>query len=81
MSKHIYFASGVLRTLLHISFDVVRSAVRVESSPGYVIRLPPAVIGRVDVNLLGKFWLALLAILSHEKVNTTVINLVNNFMR
>jgi hypothetical protein len=34
MSRKMYFASAVLRTLFHINFDVVRSAVSVESSPG-----------------------------------------------
>jgi hypothetical protein len=34
MSKHIYFASGVLSTLFQCSFEVVMSAVRVVSSPG-----------------------------------------------
>ena len=34
MSRHIYFASGVLSTLFRCSFEVVMSAVRVVSSPG-----------------------------------------------
>ena len=40
----MYFAFGVLNTLFHRSLDVVKSAVLVYSSPGYVMRLPPAVI-------------------------------------
>ena len=34
MSRHIYFASGVLSTLFQCSFKVVMSAIRVVSSPG-----------------------------------------------
>ena len=44
MSRHIYFAFFVLNMLFHKSFDVVMSAVLVVNSPGYTIRLPPAVI-------------------------------------
>ena len=33
MSRHMYFAPSVLRTLFHISFDVVRLAVCVVSLP------------------------------------------------
>ena len=44
MSTHIYIACGVLITIFHNIFVVVRSAVLVMSSSGYEIRLPPAVI-------------------------------------
>ena len=37
---HIYFPPSMLKTMLHIIFDVVRSDVQVVSSPGYLIRLP-----------------------------------------
>ncbi len=41
---HLYCTSFVLRTLFHISLEVVRLAVLVKSLPGYLIKLPPAVI-------------------------------------
>ena len=44
MFTHIYLACGVLITLFHTIFVVVRSAVLVVSSSGYKIILPPAVI-------------------------------------
>ncbi len=34
MSRHMYFAPLVLRTLFHMSLDVVRSPVHIESLPG-----------------------------------------------
>jgi hypothetical protein len=40
----MYFAPSVLKTLFHINFDVVRSGVRVDNSPGYLIKFPPAVM-------------------------------------
>ena len=43
MPRHMYFAFSVLNTLFHSIFDAVRSAVRVVSLPGYLIRFPPAV--------------------------------------
>ena len=44
MSRHIYFAFIVLNILFHNIFDMVMSAVLVVNSPGYMKRLPPAVI-------------------------------------
>ena len=41
---HMYFVSCVLNTLFHNIFDVVRSAVRIVSSPGDLMRFPPAVM-------------------------------------
>ena len=38
------FASCVLNTLFHNIFDVVRSAVCVVSSPGYLVRFPLTVM-------------------------------------
>ncbi len=43
MSRHKYFELVVLMTLFHKILVVVKSAVRVVSSPGYSMRLPPAV--------------------------------------
>ena len=44
ISMHVCVALIVLIILFHNLFDVVRSAVLVVSSPGYSMRLPPAVI-------------------------------------
>jgi len=44
ISMVMYLAPGVLKTLFHIILVVIRSAVRVVSSSGYVIKLPPAVM-------------------------------------
>ncbi len=44
ISRHVCRALAVLRTKFHISLDVVRSAIWVESSPGYLIEFPPAVM-------------------------------------
>jgi hypothetical protein len=41
---YMYFARCVLNTLFQWSLDVVTSAVLVVNSPGWLIRLPPAVI-------------------------------------
>ena len=41
MSIHMHFALSVLNTLFHNIFDVVRSAVRVMSSPGYDRSISP----------------------------------------
>ena len=40
MSMHMYIVPIVLRTLFHITLVVIRSAVRVVSSSGYIIRFP-----------------------------------------
>ncbi len=37
-------ASGMLRTLLHKTLDIVMSAVLTDGCRGYLSRLPPAVI-------------------------------------
>ena len=53
MSIPINLASLVLNTLFNTHFDLVRSAVLVVSSPGYLMRLPPA----VKRTRLGSFFL------------------------
>lgn len=69
-------APSVLRTLFHSIFDVVRSAVLVVSSPGYLIRFPPAVI---RVRFGSAFWGAEVdhdLCVGHDSVFWNVSNLV-----
>ncbi len=44
ISRHIYRAPSVLRTLFHNSFDMVRLAVCVDVLPLNVIKFPPTAI-------------------------------------
>ncbi len=53
ISRLMYLAPSVLRTLLHIHFEMVRSAVHVESLPGLWIKFLPAVIRILCVSV---FW-------------------------